>query len=142
MEDGALPKVASWLGRAGLLPFIGLSLATHLDPERAALWRNVLATYALAINCFLVGAWWGIALIRRYWSVLIISNVIVLIIFFGQLLLSVENFLLLCALLFPCTLITERLHPMFKPQPTYYAQLRLQLTVVATVTLLLAANHY
>lgn len=142
MREPSLPSVAIWLGRAGLLPFIGLSLATYLDPERAALWRNVLATYALAINCFLVGAWWGIALIRRYWVLLALSNVIVLIAFFGHVILPVEKFLTLCALLFPCTLITERLHPMFKPQPSYYAQLRLQLTVVATAALLLAANHY
>ncbi|MBT7718810.1 MAG: DUF3429 domain-containing protein [Halieaceae bacterium] len=140
MREPSLPTVASWLGRAGLLPFLGLSLATYLDPERGNVWRTVLASYALSIHCFLVGAWWGISLIRRHWIVLLISNVFVLIAFFGHIFLAVETFLLLCALLFPCTLIIERLHPLFEPQPIYYAQLRLQLTAVATTALLLAAN--
>ena len=137
-----LPTVATWLGRAGLLPFIGLSLATYLDTEHALLWGNVLATYALAIHCFLAGAWWGISLIRRHWKILVISNAAVLAAFFGQVLLTVDEFLVLCALLFPCILVVERLHPAFQQQPPYYAQLRLQLTAVATVALLFAANQY
>lgn len=137
-----LPTVATWLGRAGLLPFIGLSLATYLDTERALLWGNVLATYALAIHCFLAGAWWGITLIRRYWEILVISNAAVLVAFFGQVLLAVDDFLMLCALLFTCTLLIERQHPAFQQQPSYYAQLRLQLTAVATLALLFASNQY
>ena len=137
-----LPTIATWLGRAGLLPFIGLSLATYFDPERALLWRNVLATYALAIHCFLVGAWWGISLIKRSWAVLVISNAAVLAAFFGQVFLSVEAFLFLCALLFPGVLMVERRLWVFEQQPAYYARLRLQLTIVATAALLFAASQH
>lgn len=137
-----LPAIATWLGRAGLLPFLGLSLATYLDPERALLWCNILATYALAIHCFLVGAWWGISLIRRSWVVLVISNAAVLTAFFGQVFLPVHGFLLLCALLFPFVLIIERRLWVFEQQPAYYSQLRLQLTIVATATLLFAASQH
>jgi hypothetical protein len=40
--------------------------------------------------------------------------------------------------LFPFTVIAERRYALFKPQPAYYARLRLQLTLVATISMLIA----
>jgi hypothetical protein len=99
----------------------------------------VLASYALAIICFLVGVWWGLALIRRATGPLICSNAIVIVAFFGHVLLTDQAFFVLCALLYPLTVAVERSHTLFRPQPPYYARLRLQLTVVATVALALSA---
>jgi hypothetical protein len=113
------PTYAIWLGRAGLLPFVGLLLALYIDAQNQSLWANALATYTLAIICFLVGAWWGTALI--------------------QVLLSTAGFFLLGAFVFTATLVIERRHALIQTQPLYYARLRLQLTLVASTSLVLAA---
>lgn len=139
--DNPVPAYARGLGWAGLLPFIGLPLLISLDPHHVLLWGDILSSYALAILCFLVGVWWGLALIRRNAAALVLSNAIVIVAFFGHVLLSVGGFLLLCALLFPATVVIERRQRLFRPQPAYYARLRMQLTVVATASLLLAAYN-
>ena len=77
--------------------------------------------------------------LRRSAAALVLSNAVVILVFFGHVLLAVKSFLILCALLFPATTLIERLLPLFRPQPAYYARLRMQLTVVATMSLLLAA---
>ena len=135
----AIPTTATWLGRAGLLPFIAAPLAMYLLPEQADLAGRALSVYALAIICFLVGVWWGLALIRRQASALVYSNAVVIVAFFGHLGLSTAGFLALCALLFPGTILVERSQALFRPQPAYYARLRLQLTLVATLALVLSA---
>lgn len=139
LADNPVPAFARGLGWAGLLPFIGLCLLIYLQPHHELLWGDVLSSYALAIICFLVGVWWGLALIRRSAAALVLSNAVVILAFFGHVLLAVKSFLILCAVLFPATTLIERLLPLFRPQPTYYARLRMQLTVVATMALLLAA---
>ena len=133
------PIYATWLGRAGLLPFVGLLLALYIDTQNQSLWANALATYTLAIICFLVGAWWGTALIQRNPTTLLLSNGIVLVAFFGQVLLSTAGFFLLGAFMFAATLVIERRHALIQTQPRYYARLRLQLTLVASTSLVLAA---
>ena len=133
------PIYATWLGRAGLLPFVGLLLALYIDAQNQSLWANALATYTLAIICFLVGAWWGTALIQRNPTTLLLSNGIALVTFFGQVLLSTAGFFLLGAFVFTATLVIERRRALIQPQPLYYARLRLQLTLVASASLVLAA---
>lgn len=135
------PLYTTWLGRAGLLPFIGLMAALYLDTQHQQLWAKSLASYTLAIICFLVGAWWGLALIRRSPAALLMSNAVVLVAFFGHVLLASGSFFLLGAILFVATVVIERRHALFHPQPPYYARLRLQLSLVASVSLLLAALH-
>ena len=133
------PIYATWLGRAGLLPFVGLLLALYIDAQNQSLWANALATYTLVIICFLVGAWWGTALIQRNPTTLLLSNGIVLVAFFGQVLLSTAGFFLLGAFMFAATLVIERCQALIQTQPLYYARLRLQLTLVASASLVLAA---
>lgn len=130
-----------WLGRAGLLPFVGLSASLYLDPHHQQLWSQSLASYTLVIICFLVGAWWGLALIRRSPLALLLSNAVVLVAFFGHVLLASGPFFLLGALLFLAVVVIERQHSVFHLQPLYYARLRLQLSLVAITSLLLAAMH-
>ncbi len=133
-----IPATATWLGRAGLLPFCLLPLLLFLSPRHAALWLELLANYSLAILCFLPGAWWGMGLIRRQSQPLLFSNALVVLAFSARSLLSDHYFLLAAVVLFTAVLAYERLHPLFKPQPAYYARLRIQLTGVACVGLLLA----
>ncbi len=134
-----LPTVATALGRAGLLPFCAVPVLMYFDPHHGSVYADGLASYALAIICFLVGIWWGLALIRRSSWALVLSNAFVLAAFFGHLLLHSRDFFLLCALLYPATVVLERSAGLFRPQPAYYARLRLQLTAVATIALLVAA---
>ena len=133
------PTYAIWLGRTGLLPFVGLLPVLYLDVQHEQVWAKSLTTYTLAILCFLVGSWWGLALIRRTPAALLLSNIVVLVAFFGHVLLPTAPFLLLGAALFLATIVFERRHALFHRQPPYYASLRLQLSFIASASLLLAA---
>jgi hypothetical protein len=135
----ATPATATWLGRAGLLPFCLLPLLLIVSPRHETLCLKLLANYSLAILCFLPGAWWGMGLIRRQSQPLLLSNALVVLAFFARSFLSDQYFLLVAVALFVAILAYERRHPMFKPQPAYYARLRIQLTGVACAGLLLAA---
>lgn len=134
-----LPSVATALGSAGLLPFCAGPALMYVDPHHRAVYADWLASYALAIFCFLVGVWWGLALIRRSNWALLASNGAVIVAFIGHLVLGSRDFLLLCAVLFPATVLIERKAKLFRPQPAYYARLRLRLTVVAVSGLVIAA---
>ena len=134
-----LPATATWLGRAGLLPFCLLPLLLVIAPRHETLWVELLANYSLAILCFLPGVWWGLGLIRRQPQPLLLGNALVVLAFFARSLLGEAHFLLTAVALFLLLLAYERRHPLFKPQPAYYARMRLQLTSVACVGLLLAA---
>ena len=135
-----MPLFATSLGRAGLLPFCAGPVLLYADPVHRALYADGLASYALAIVCFLVGIWWGLSLIRRAPWALLASNLIVLVAFFAFMALPKREFFLLCAALFPVIVLVERRGRLFRAQPLYYAQLRLQLSAVATVAHLLAAT--
>lgn len=139
-RNDSLPWVATALGRAGLLPFCAAPLLIHLDPGRSDYYATLIASYALAIICFLAGSWWGVALIRRSTLALVYSNAAVIVAFLGHALLQTPAFLLLCATLYPSTVLVERRARIFQAQPPYYARLRLHLTTVATVSLLLSAT--
>jgi len=134
-----VPGTATLLGLAGLIPFCLAPLAIWCDVHHAQLYAELLANYALAIICFLPGIWWGLALIRRSASALVISNIVVIIAFLARSLLSHPSFFLVCAALFAFTLLLERRHRLFTPQPGYYARLRLGLSTVAATMLTIAA---
>ncbi len=110
-----------------------------IDTERLTLWSDVLSAYAFGILTFLLGAWWGIALLKRFPSVLLLSNAVFLLLLSTYLLLPVSLFFLAAAACFLVVLWTERRHALFAPQPGYYARLRIQLSTVASVTLIIAA---
>tara|TARA_R110002110_G_C13470525_1_gene720939 strand:+ start:53066 stop:53494 length:429 start_codon:yes stop_codon:yes gene_type:complete len=138
VTDG-VPKTATWLGRAGLLPFLALPLLIVIDLHHRQLWENALAAYTLAIICFLLGAWWGLALIRRYPLALVLSNVLLLVLFFSYLLLSMQIYFLIAAALFISILVIERRYDLFRLQPAYYSRLRLHLSLAASLALVVVA---
>lgn len=139
MTSQGVPRTATMLGLAGLIPFFLAPLALWQDTHHQRLYSELLANYALAIICFLPGIWWGLALIRRSSSALVISNVVVIVAFSARSLLSYSSFFLMVAALFVFTIILERHHPLFLPQPGYYARLRLGLSAVAATMLAIAA---
>ncbi|MDX1734080.1 MAG: DUF3429 family protein [Halioglobus sp.] len=139
MKTLTVPRTASALGWAGLLPFAAAPLLLGARGDLAPLIGPAIAAYALAILCFLVGAWWGIALLRRHPAILLLSNAMVVAACLGVVLLERGHALLLLAVSLLITVAVERRHPMFAPQPGYYAALRLRLSVVAALSLLLTA---
>lgn len=138
-DASAVPRTATILGLAGLIPFCLAPLAMWRDVHHARLYAELLANYALSIICFLVGIWWGLALIRRNNGALIISNAVVIVAFSGRSLLTYSPFFVLCAALFVFTVLLERRHRLFESQPMYYARLRIGLSSVAAGMLAIAA---
>jgi hypothetical protein len=135
----SVPRVATLLGWLGLLPFLGLPALLWLRWPSSGLWAELLAAYALAIICFLAGAWWGISLLRRHTATLWLSNALVVIAWAGYGGLPRGGFFLLAAGLLLAQWWAERRHPLFRPQPAYYAALRARLTVIAVAGLLVAS---
>ncbi|TDG15973.1 DUF3429 family protein [Seongchinamella unica] len=136
---GKFPAAASGLGRLGLIPFIALTAGAVLCARHRDLFETALAAYSFGILSFLLGAWWGLALIKRHASTLLISNVIFLVVFFSYFLLTTRAYLATSALMFLVLLVVEHRHPMFRPQPAYYARMRVQLSLTAALALLLSA---
>ena len=134
-----VPQTAIRLGWWGLLPFVAAPIAVYGSPGQADLVGAAVAAYALAIVCFLAGAWWGIALLRRKQDILVASNVVVIIACLGFVLLDLPTAMLLLAALLLAVVAVERLHPVFRPQPDYYAALRMRLSIVAGLSLLLSS---
>ncbi len=131
--------MAVLLGRAGLIPFCAAPLAIWLWPAAAAPIGDALAVYGLGIVWFLLGAWWGIGLVRQSPAGLVLSNALFLAGMAGFVTLPLPLFLLFTAMLLAITLIVERHLALFRPAPPYYRALRLQLTVVAGVALTASA---
>ena len=136
---GEVPATATWLGRAGVLPFCAGPLLILLDSAHASVYAQSLALYALAILCFLVGSWWGMALLRQRAGMLIASNVMVIAAVAGVMLLSPGGALLWLAALLVAAWRIEKRHPLFAAQPGYYATLRRHLTLLAAGSLCAAA---
>jgi hypothetical protein len=109
-------------------------------PNHQALCAQTLAAYSLGIICFLLGTWWGLTLIRRYTSALLMSNGLFLVTFASYILHDLQTFFMTSALLFIVLLLIERRHALFREQPVYYARLRALLSVTASLSLVSAAT--
>lgn len=138
-SPGELPAVATWLGRLGLIPFLALAVGITLGGRQQDVLLQALAVYSFGILCFLLGAWWGLALIRRYASALLLSNALFLLVFFSYLGMPQRAYLVTAAILFLALILAERRHPLFRPQPAYYARMRAQLSATAALTLAVSA---
>jgi hypothetical protein len=139
-RDSSIRKTATWLGWGGLLPFFGLPVAMAIYPSHQALCAQTLAAYSLGIICFLLGTWWGLTLIRRHTSALLMSNGFFLVTFASYILHDLQTFFMTSALLFIVLLLIERRHALFREQPVYYARLRALLSVTASLSLVCAAT--
>ena len=136
-----VPAMSKALGAAGAVPFVVGALLIGLSADDiSTLAQRGLAAYALAIVCFLCGAWWGIALIRRSAALLLLSNMLVVLAWLAQVFLSVRLALGVLALILVLVAVIEGNHPLFRPQPRYYRRMRWWLTGVAAVSLSVAVQ--
>ncbi len=134
-----LPRHATALACCGLLPYAAAPLCCLLWPEHRQLAAQWLAAYSFGIACFLLGAWWGMALIRRCPAALYFSNGLFILAFFGRALLPTAGWLALAALLMIAIWWVEGSYRLFRPQPPYYRRLRGALSWIAAGGLLATA---
>ncbi len=136
------PTATAWLlGRAGLLPFVAGALACLFGPPAWPAPASVaLAAYAAVIVSFLGGIHWGLAMrqapnpspVLLYWGV-----VPSLLAWPALLLPSAPGLVLLGVSLWLCWAVDRKLYP--TQQATAWLGLRLQLTVVASLSCWAAA---
>ena len=135
------PPWARVLGFAGLLPFVGGAAAVWLlrDPVASAHVAFALAAYAATIAAFLGGVHWGPAMrAGRNAAALLIWGVVPQLAGWGALLLPTRASLATCGVvLIVCYVADRRLYP--GEGLAGLLSMRLQLTVVAAASCLLAA---
>ncbi len=134
-----VPGTARLLGWLGLLPFCALPLVIGALPEFRGLSGGLLSDYAFGILCFLLGIWWGIGVMRGEPRPLLMSNLLFLVLLAARTLLQPAPFMLIAATLFIALVVLERSMAVFQRQPRYYAAMRMQLSLVAAVSLLISA---
>lgn len=57
-----MPRMVAWLGYGGLLPFIGLMMASMFDLPRSGAWQQGLLNYGAVILSFVGALHWGFAM--------------------------------------------------------------------------------
>ncbi len=129
------------LGFGGLLPFIGLAVATLLDPTRALLWNHALIAYGAIILSFVGALHWGFAMTagglsdgertgRFAWSVMPALIAWVALLLVGV---SVMSAALLLLAGFWLHYLQDRILAHRADLPAWYLPLRLTLTTMASV---------
>lgn len=56
------PRIVTWLGYGGLIPFITLATASLLDHHHGTLWNDALLAYSAIILSFIGALHWGLAM--------------------------------------------------------------------------------
>ncbi len=134
----AIPLPALVLGLAGLIPFVGLSIASFSVEGiiRSEVVFTLIA-YGAVILSFLGGVHWGVALgvpALLSWSRLIIS-VIPSLVGWVALLIADYQAIMLLVLAFIAMLVVDIVAMRRNVFPQWYGQLRWILTTVASISL-------
>lgn len=140
------PKTVAWLGYGGLLPFIGLALASALDREHGAWWTQALLGYGAVILSFVGALHWGVAMVaadRESRSGWFAWSVVPSLLGWAGLLVAQAGFSGVAAMVLVTGFLAHfamdlRLAKSANLLPDWYLPLRLRLTAVATLCLLLA----
>ena len=136
-----LPTHVAWLGYGGLLPFVGLSILTVVDPHRAPAWSDALVGYGAVILSFVGALHWGFAMSaagldttqrRRAF----VWSVVPALIAWPATVLAGSAASLILVLGFALHLVQDRRLAGPAELPTWYLPLRWRLTVVAIACLL------
>ncbi len=135
-------NLARWLGYAGLIPFLILSLAVIFAPWAVAAGAQLaLLVYAAVILSFLGGIVWGRLLAAKEGSItnanrhLIYSNLPPLAAWFA-LFFDFERALLILASAFVAALLYDRGLVAAGTVPSWFYAMRVRLTVIVVASLL------
>lgn len=137
------PPIVKWLGYGGLLPFVVLATAACVDSSHSSLWLDALIGYGAVILSFVGALHWGFAMSHDDMTAherarCFVWSVVPALIGWVALLMTHKY---ACALLVAGLLAhfwqDKRLVNVVR-LPVWYLPLRLQLTLVACISLLLA----
>ncbi len=132
---GNSKSVFRLLGYAGLIPFVLGALLVVSGSAYAPVAGEVVEAYAFGIVCFLCGSWWGLAYrddsVRAFW----LSNLVFLLAFF-IFVAARDWWPLAAAILLMSMLFSEQGGRLFPAFSGAYRHLRIQLTAVASLSML------
>jgi hypothetical protein len=121
------------LGYCGAIPFLAFFLAAVFWGGLPADWQTVNDSYALGIILFLLGSWWGVALIVPNPLITVLSNALFLFALAAFLWLN-PWWPLIAAILFVVMLVSEGSSYTFKRQTPSYRKMRKQLSCIAAIS--------
>ena len=136
-----IPPIVKWLGYGGLLPFVALAAAVWVDSNHSSLWRDALVGYGVVILSFVGALHWGFAMSQNGMTAhqrtsSFVWSVVPALMAWVALSMTPKY---ACVLLVAGFLIhfwqDSRLVKLVN-LPVWYLPLRLQLTLVACVSLL------
>lgn len=143
LDGSSVPLAAAWLGGLGIIPFVGLSLATPLatDVLKAQL-SFALMAYGAIILSFLGGIHWGLAIVavpksdNMLWPRISLS-VLPSLVAWVALLAPFSIGLLVLAAAFVAMLLVDIRASRMHEAPAWYPKLRWPLSCGAVAALLL-----
>lgn len=134
--------LACWLGAAGLLPFLALTILPHTYFEYM-IPKSALGAYGAVILSFLGGILWGTSLkcgnTSSETTHLLIVGVVASLVGWGALLLPQSIGLVVLALGFLSLLGLDCIRYRARRIPSWYLKLRVSLTSLVVATLMIAA---
>ena len=134
------PAVVAWLGYGGLLPFLGTALVCWLEPHHRSVWADMLLGYGAVILSFVGALHWGFAMVHpdaagRPMNGVYAWSVMPSLVGWLALLTQPEAGATLLIAGFLAQYWQDRRLARVLPLPAWYLPLRLQLTVVACLSL-------
>ena len=130
-----MPPIVKLLGYAGLLPFVGLALATLIYAGNN-LFVDALKLYSFGIFAFMCGAWWPSQDIQhaKFWRT-VLSNLFFLVAFFTYLFFA-ELWLPVGAGLFMLLWSIEHFTALVPNSTAAYRKFRFVLSLIASLSML------
>ena len=134
------PLVVRWLGYGGLLPFVGLAIATLLDSNHSFLWRDALLAYGTVILSFVGALHWGFAMSQSDMTThqrtrSFLWSVVPSLLAWMALLMTPKYAVMLLVAGFLMHFWQDRRLAQLVNLPSWYLPLRFNLTLVACVSL-------
>ncbi|MDY7578796.1 DUF3429 domain-containing protein [Herbaspirillum sp. RTI4] len=136
-----MPRIVAWLAYGGLLPFVCLMSASLLDAPRSGVWQQLLLNYGAVILSFVGALHWGIAMSapdmsERKRTVCFAWSVIPALLAWLALLLDPIAASALLAAGFAAHFMQDWRLMRHTGLPQWYLPMRLQLSVVAALSLI------
>jgi hypothetical protein len=142
MSDRAIPRIALWLGYAGLVPFVASALALWAAPERLhGFVLYSLLTYSAVILSFMGAIHWGLAMREQGVSSPLQLGLSVVPSLVGWVALALAPMTSFAVLIiaFVALYTADMCAAHLGLAPSWYPRLRLPLTVIAVLSLITSA---
>jgi Protein of unknown function (DUF3429) len=135
------PHVVRWLGYGGLLPFVALAAVPWFDSNHGSLWRDALLGYGAVILSFVGALHWGFAMSQSDMTAnqrtrSFVWSVVPSLLAWMALLMTPTYAVMLLVAGFLIHFWQDRRLVLLVNLPAWYLPLRLNLTLVACVSLI------